>query len=482
MKKYLYFVFAAALVWGMGGCKQEEPVDEKPQTEPTSLPTAFVKKHLIEEFTGQDCGYCPEGMKYVHDFVDNDTNWVVILHHYGYKKDHFSVAGSKKITDKLGVSGAPNITVDRVSTKTSDGKSTYFHPGYLQDIKKSQYGDSTYVGMTLVNTYDAATRQLHVAVSGIVLKEDYPDLKLTVLVKESGMVDYQEDYYNSYEGWEEFRHVNAVRAFISEPLGDMLYVERASSDQAEPLRFHEEYDLQLDAAWVPENCMVVAFVTEEFKPLVQVDQKPVVAGTKGGADILFEGITRVPVPDYYPEPSADLSPNSFNDGQPFEITMMNAKSQSFVPGVNLWQLQGYSASPTYTILQTSCVPFIALYLFASSDNATLPLGTYEFTDSYEVGTAVAGYRDDEYFEVGGSCFYMAALSYLQQGYIVPAAQWLIADGTLTITEEGWSVTGHALNGTDILFVGTTPIQKVRQNAPALIRPLNAPEWSIRRRE
>ena len=48
------------------------------------IPESFPKKHLIEEFTGQDCGYCPYGMDCVHDFAGNDSNWIVVLHHYGY--------------------------------------------------------------------------------------------------------------------------------------------------------------------------------------------------------------------------------------------------------------------------------------------------------------------------------------------------------------------------------------------------------------
>ena len=56
-------------------------------------------------------------------------------------------------------------------------------------------------------------------------------------------------------------------------------------------RYSENYVIDLKDAWVPENCMVVAFLSEEFQPVVQAAQKPVVDGTKGGADILHGGIT-----------------------------------------------------------------------------------------------------------------------------------------------------------------------------------------------
>ena len=471
MKKFLYLFLAATLAWGMTGCKQDDPVnpDPDPQPEPEPLPTAFVKKHLLEEFTGQDCGYCPMGMDSVHAFVGDDPNWIVVLHHYGYQKDHFSVAGSKKITSKMGVSGAPTVTINRTSAKTSDGKQTCFHPAYLPEMSKAQFDDSTYVGLTIANTYDAATRSINVKVHGIVTNEDCPSLKLTVLIKESGMIDYQQDYYGSYEGWQEFRHANAVRAFLSDPLGDLLDVDRAVSDQPEPLSFNQEYDLQLDAAWVPENCMVVAIVTEDFKPVIQVEQQPVVEGSKGGADILHGGVTPVAVPDYYPEPGADISPNSFNENNPITITEMYAYRQT-LSGIALWQLQGYNSSLTFTISKMTCVPLVNLYLFTSSDATTIPVGTYEFTDTYEPGTAVAGYRDDEHIEINGSMLYFTSLSYLQQNYLVPGAQWLIASGTLTVTDEGWNLAGQARNGTEILLQGSA-IQIQKLSAPAKLRRL-----------
>ena len=472
MKKLLYWIVTATLAWGMSGCQQVEPVNPDPDPKPDSepLPTAFAKKHLIEEFTGQDCGYCPMGMDSVHAFVGNDTNWIVVLHHYGYQKDHFSVPGSQKITNKLNVSSAPNVTVNRTSTKTPEGKKTVFHPGYLPAMDKALFDDSTYVGLTIVNTYDAATRNINVKVHGIVTNEDCPGLKLTVLIKESGMIDYQQDYYGSYEGWQEFRHANAVRAFLSDPMGDLLDVDRALSDKPEPLSFNQEYDMQLDAEWVPENCMVVAIVTEDFKPVIQAEQRPVVDGTKGGADIMHGGVTPVPVPDYYPEPADNMSPNMFNMGKPLDINETYTDAQ-VIPesGLTFWQIQGYNTSTTFTISQTACVPLVNLYLITSSDVSTLPAGTYEFANTYEAGTAVAGYRDDEHVEIGGSMLYFTSLSYLQQGYLVPAAQWLIADGMMTVTESGWSLTGHARNGTDIKLQGSTSIQAITPSAPAKLR-------------
>lgn len=244
---------------------------------------SYPKKHLIEEFTGQGCGYCPYGMDCIHDFMGNDSNFVLILHHYGYQKDHFSVTGSLTITNALKVDGAPSVSIDRTKTNYGEGKGVVFHPGYLGSTKKSQFDTTTYASIFIKTDYQPGSRNLTIDVSGEISEPWAEDLHLTVLIKESGMIDYQADYYNTQNGWKEFRHTNAVRAFLTAAKGDALNVHER--------RYKEKYTIELNEKWIPENCMVVAFITEGFQPVVQAEQCPVIAGTTGGADIQHGGIT-----------------------------------------------------------------------------------------------------------------------------------------------------------------------------------------------
>ena len=54
-----FTILAALAATCFSACEPNKP--EEPQSEPTKevIPSAFPKKHLIEEFTGQGCGYCP---------------------------------------------------------------------------------------------------------------------------------------------------------------------------------------------------------------------------------------------------------------------------------------------------------------------------------------------------------------------------------------------------------------------------------------
>ena len=426
------------------------------------IPDSFPKKHLIEEFTGQGCGYCPYGMNCISDFTANDTNFIVILHHYGYKQDHFTVSGSKTITHTLGVNGAPSLTIDRAKTKTENGSQTVFHPGYLPKTEKAQFTTTTYASVEIENNYDAANRQLNIKVSGALATQDHPALFLTVLVKESGMVDYQSDYYYSFEGWEEFRHTNAVRAFLTDAKGDEVSVKKN--------RYSTEYTLVLYENWVAENCMVVAFLSEEFKPVVQAAEEPAVAGTKGGADIEHGGIKAVPVSDFYPEPSATAAPKDYSGVDADSISYALVYSE-LVGNLKEWVIMAYEENANVKVGGTRCVPFTYIYLYTEASATEIATGTYELNNSRTAGAALAGYRDDAQQQIDGSIFYYTSRNYLKQGSLDPRATWLITDGTVTLTEEGWEVVGHARNGSDIHIVGTTPVEYYQGNAPAKLRRL-----------
>lgn len=412
---------------------------------PAPIPASFPRKHLIEEFTGQDCGYCPYGMDCISEFMENDTNFILILHHYGYQADHFSVSGSKTITNALNVDGAPSAAIDRAKTRSQAGNVVVFHPGYLPSVSKTKFETETYASVHIANEFDPETRELKVTVSGAICKEDHPDLNITVIVKESGMVDYQADYYNTYEGWQEFCHCNAVRAFLTGAKGDALSVD--------PTRHYSvTYTTRLKEAWVPENCMVVAFLGESFQPVIQVEDEPVVAGTAGGDDIEHGGITPVPVADYYPEPDSVKGPSDYSGNEVQELTNSTAYYEVASKSRH-WQLQAYNLTATTTIMNTKCIPFVWIHLFTERNATSIPEGEYEFNSSNRPGTALAGYRNDEQFEIGGSEFYFTSKSYFSQGYLVPSAEWLIADGTLTVTADGWTVVGHARNGSEIRLEG-----------------------------
>ncbi|MCQ2345174.1 MAG: Omp28-related outer membrane protein [Paludibacteraceae bacterium] len=455
MKKSFLFLMAGVLVC-FSACDPEKKKKEEPK-DPTFQEASFHQKHLLEEFTGQDCGYCPEGMNQVHEFIGNSTDWVTVLHHYGYKADNFSVKGGDVLMSKLGVNGAPSIVIDR---KKPTGKSLVMNPiSDLPKMKTSTFDAETYASVVITPTYDAATGALTVNVSGQIGKEDAPALYLTVLIKESGMIDYQHDYYYTYEGWQEFRHVNAVRAFLTSAtktqMGDEIFPEM---DKDGKMMYSADFSTTLKSAWNADNCMVVAFLsdnaTKGVGSIIQVEETPVVAGSKGGADIMHGGITAVPVSENYPEPDGSAGPMDYADADTIVLNQGYAQYTTYSQyGFNYWEILSYNQSTTYSVGGQSACGCADIYLFTATSNTTLPDGTFEFTNDEVAGTAYAGFRDDSQFQIGGSEFMYVSKSYMQQGYLVPVYTWLISAGTLTINGNSFTVVGTTRGGKPVVVKG-----------------------------
>ena len=129
----------------------------------------------------------------------------------------------------------------------------------------------------------------------------------------------------------------------------------------------------------------------------------------------------------------------------------------------------YDATANITVSGAACVPFAYIYLVTSASETTIPAGNYAINVSGEAGTVFAGYRDNEQQLIDGSIFYFTDKAYFNEGYLNPAAQWLITSGSMTVTEQGWSLSGQALNGASIHLEGTTPITYPKSNAPAKLK-------------
>lgn len=439
MKKHFYLLACVISSCFLASCE--------PQPEPEVIPQSFPKKHLLEEFTSQNCGFSPSGLDAVNSYISNDTNWVIVHHHAGFVDDHFTVAGSKRVAQSLSISGSPMIAINRSITRVGNSRAMGFHPGNLGNVNRDQFDNETYASIEWHNHYDASTRTLNIGIKGMLCKTDHPELKMTVVVKESGMEDVQADAMKTFLGWKRFRHTHAVRAFVSQPLGDEIQHSGTN-------KYTTGYTIQLDESWVAENCMVVAFLSEEDGSIVQAAECAVVDGSTGGAEIVHGGIEKNPVPSHYPEPEVGISPSTFYNGS-LVMSHTTVKSRSYANNqFKLWTLTGYNPTINPTIDNAPTLPLVYIFALTDTDATNLPNGTYPINSSIESGSVIAGYRDDANTIIDGTTFYYADKAYFDQNYLYGTRQWLIVSGALQVTEDGWSLNGQTLNGSTIELSGS----------------------------
>jgi len=467
MKKVFSILVAGAMVALMAtSCKgKNEPT---PTPTPDPLPESFPRVSLIEEFTGMTCGYCPDGMKWIHEYMTgHESQFVLVLHHVGYQNDQLTATGSSKVISAVAGSStyAPSMSINR--QKLGSIKK-YDSPYSLEGFTKYPEA-TTYASVNITRNYDAATRQLNITVDGQVVDTTKSYLELTVLIKESGIVLAQSDYNNTFEGWSEFNHCNAVRTFVTAPLGDSAIINNH--------KYSNTYSVTMNNKWDAEKCMIVAYLSETTKhaPIVQAAELPVVEGTTGGADEIAEGITAVPVSATYPEPATG-GPSDVTGTDTITMTVANAYYQNYADyGFTYWTLQTYNTT-TYTLSEYgssySFLPFAQIMFFTEAGMTALPTDTMVFNDDQEAGTAWAGTRDDEAFQIYGSQFYLLEKNYFTQGYLVPGKQWLINTGSMQISPNSLLVSATSLNGSPIIlkFTGNIPVQK--SSAPARLASKN----------
>ena len=393
------------------------------------IPSSFPRKYLIEHFTGDQCGYCPYGMYSIVEYTKKtSTPCIWVSHHYGYKKDEYTISESTKIGSTCGVQEAPSMAMNRTKVM---GNTIAFPPGYLvedgmAETIASKCQIETEASVNINHKYDAASKQLNVTINGLVANTEVTEYLLTVLIKENGLVGAQADYYWSWKiaGYREFMHPCVARDVISESqLGDTVKVEKQ--------RYSKTYTYTVSDNWVAENCCVVAYITPlSKKPIINAEETPLVAGTTGGAEYLPFAITEKQAPTNATKLSfkeIELNKPS-NDKLNVKLIASNATRSDYYGPLKM-----------------------VINLEFNTPDSTLPVGTYEFAEGNELNTFSAGTVDYATQTFGASLMQYC----LSTDLTSVCHTWRIKSGSVTVNEDGSIVAdGKMDNGKNFAFTYT----------------------------
>lgn len=231
---------------------------------------------LIEQFTGQACPNCPAGAKSLSAAIAGMTNpdkvcWVA--HHSGYYPDDFTLDEDKEIASFFGVQAAPMSMINRTNQEVGGKTTLVFHPGYITtDMLNSLVSMETGASIDMTHTYNEGTRELEVTVSG---ESAESNIKVTVLVMQSGMIAQQSGGGDSYE------HNFVPRAYLTPAMGKEVTVaaDKKYSDSFTITLPEKVGNFDFSAA----DAEVVAFVSvngssRTASPALNAVKKPLVAG------------------------------------------------------------------------------------------------------------------------------------------------------------------------------------------------------------
>jgi hypothetical protein len=386
-----------------------------------NMPTSFPRKYLMEHFTGDQCGYCPYGMYSIVEYTQQtSTPCIWVSHHYGFNTDEYTISESAKIASASGVSGAPNMAMNRTKVM---GTSIAFHPGYLvedgmAETIASKCETTAEASVNIDHTYNAATKQLNVTVNGLVANKEVTEYLLTVLIKENGLVGQQADYYWSWKtaGYKEFMHPCVARDLLTaSQLGDTVKVEKQ--------RYSKSFTFVVPDKWVAENCCVVAYITPlSKKPIINAEETPLVAGTTGGAEYLPFGITESQAP---------------TNATKLTFSNMELSKPSADKLVVKLTASNSTRSDYYGPLK------MVVKLEFNTTNSVIPAGTYTIAEGNEANTFTAGTVDLATQTFAGSNM----AYYLSTDLESRCHNWRIVSGSMTVSEDGnFVVEGKLDNG------------------------------------
>lgn len=405
----------AVITASVTGCKSVECTIKV-----NDVPLIYDRKHLIEHFTGDKCGYCPYGMYSIVDYLETaKTPTIWVSHHAGYNQDEFTIAESLELVSALGVSGAPAMAMNR----TQQEEGLIFHPGYLPEITIKDKNKAA-VSVNIKHSYDAASRKMDITVSGESSFATDGKFLLSVLVKENRLVGKQADYYawGDYM-WKEFMHARVVRGMLTPAMGDTIVM----NNQA----YSKTYSYTIPAGWVAENCCVVAYVTPAGnQPVINAEQVVLVEGTTGGEEYNPYGIT---------EQKGPSSKIAFHQAQVNKVEGEDLSEVLLISNTKVSTAYG-DAQPVATI-------------YVHTDAATLSAGTYPIKEDGSVGSIQAGYRIDEKASFGGSLIIYAHSKDLSNGQIASTHIWRMLGGEMVVDEQGnislniKTCSGTTVNGT-----------------------------------
>ncbi len=247
-----------------------------------STSSAQYKRHaLIEEGTGNWCGYCPYGAYTIDSMIAAmKENLVAISWHgpAGYGEPLYVMA-EDTIAGALNVSGypwaSPGRTVAMSGAYVSGG--VLFWPNPWYDSVVSQAMQAPIIDFRIVNAvHSGSAVDFDLDITPLDLSkmptEDTSKYYTVAVLTEDGPQTTQEIYEQSYTSIDNFENENVARAVGGKVLGDLFAVKTAKSW---PIRRH--YHIAVSSDWNADSLRIKAFSVfkgnkSQFQTYLDADQ------------------------------------------------------------------------------------------------------------------------------------------------------------------------------------------------------------------
>lgn len=211
MRKILSFV-AVMLVCGLSSAQ-------------TFVSTEVANKNaIIEEYTGVNCGYCPDGHKIANQIVAANPGrvWAINIHQGSFAANTYTTQWGNALAAQTNLSGYPSGTVNR---HVFSGSATALNRGQWASATNTILGQPSPVNVAARGTLDFATRVLSLEVEVYYTSNSaVPTNMLNVAVLQDNILGPQAGAAANpaqVEG-SQYRHMHMLRDLITGQWGDTI--------------------------------------------------------------------------------------------------------------------------------------------------------------------------------------------------------------------------------------------------------------------
>lgn len=217
---------------------------------------------LLEEFTGKGCTNCPKGSREIENLLTQfPNNLVAVSIHAGFfANPEFFPLGQYDLRTEEGefLYGylGPNLGYPAgVVNRTPVNGDMQTSLNQWASAINSEIQEEPAVELSIVKEYNEATRELSVTVNGIGKRSVTADLRLSIMLTESGIVDAQDDI-EAGGIVDNYVHKHVLRDMLTVAAGEPILTSITSGQT-----FSKTYTTTLNEAWVPGNMEIIAFVS-----------------------------------------------------------------------------------------------------------------------------------------------------------------------------------------------------------------------------
>jgi hypothetical protein len=230
--------------------------------------TNFVKRVLIEDYTGTWCGYCPR-VAYGIELAKQQSDKIVAvaIHRPSsvptssvYDPYNFDASELEAVLD---ANGYPKGFLNRMI------QWDYPEPDNIAQVIALTQGENPKLGLAMSSTVSGGNISMEVNAK---FASDFSNLKLVVYVLENGLIYDQHNYTEYYNGEDiivDYEHNHVLRATLTNILGDAISNAETATGNTYTRTFNVPVPANVANA---ANIEFVAFIVDENGKALNVRQ------------------------------------------------------------------------------------------------------------------------------------------------------------------------------------------------------------------